>query len=1101
MGPDTSLQSLDDFDLLRRVGAGNRDALNVLFDRHAGRVYDLAYRTTRDAGGAESALASAFQAMLDDLHAGEFPDAPGAWIYVKARSASLDERWKQRRLAPGEAPQEPDDPRLWSLPAPPPASEPQAPASEPQPPASEPRTSVSEPPTPAPAPEPPTALEAAPQETPLAAEPPPDSGRLPPAVAEPAAPQVSLPAAPSPSEPLAPQAHEPADLAAPVWRAAAALDPEDYTLLHGHIRMGLSAAEIDDVVDLREPAASRLSFLRIGLEAVGATAVSVFAALAAIPLPDDAASRTRDALLARSQPPVEEEPPPRSKSRAIVAIVAAVVVLGGGAAGAIIATRDGAAPPARDPSDVRSDTHSIGGASTANTIGVVWSRVRDASGFSVAWSQEAEEIPDQIVDLPGTATATTSPALAPGRWYFHLRTRGSGGDWTATVHLGPFFITSADTPVLSIASVRGVEADGVAVPFGFEVTLTPPPGVTVQRAVTVAFATVDATATAPADYAAARGTLTFQPGETTKTVTISVAGDDESESDETFKVRLSGPKGASLGEPDGTGTIVDDDSGARFVISGDTVAEGGSATFTVTLLGRPTKPASVSYATANGSASSASDYTGTRGGLDFPLGTTTRTVTVRTRDDDFSEADETFSVRLSGVSGATIAIGSATGRILDDDGEPRLSISDVRVAETAGRASFRVTLLGKSALTVTASYRTANGSAAAPGDFGGVSGTLTFTTGQTSKTITVAIVNDSAPEPDESFTVAVSNPRNATIVDGSGTGTITDDDKPALSIADASGSETGGSVTFAVTLSAPTGKTVTVAYATSNGSAQAPGDYTAKSGTLTFSAGVTSRTISVAVVDDEAIEADETFTVTLSAAVNATISDGSATGTISSEDALPVLSIDNVSSGEVGTATFTVTMSRSSSSTVTVSFATANGSAAAPGDYTAKSGTLTFSPGDTSKTIGIAIVADGLDENDETYTVGLSNPSGATLGDATGTGTIADDDASPTVSIGDTITGEGGGSAQFTVTLSTASGRTVTVDFATANGSAVAGSDYVSKTGTVTFAPGETTKTISVTLIDDFAAEGNETFSVVLSNAANASISDGTGVCTINDNE
>src|SRR5262249_14556356 len=152
---------------------------------------------------------------------------------------------------------------------------------------------------------------------------------------------------------------------------------------------------------------------------------------------------------------------------------------------------------------------------------------------------------------------------------------------------------------------------------------------------------------------------------------------------------------------------------------------------------------------------------------------------------------------------------------------------------------------------------------------------------------------------------------------------------------------------------------------------------------------------------------------------------------------------------------------------VTVSWATADGTATAGSDYTAAGGTLTFGPGETTKTILVGVLGDTTDEPNEAFTVNLSNPANATITDGQGVGTITDDDAPPTLSINDVTVVESAGQAAFTVSLSAASGWTVTVNYATQDFTAVAGSDYTATSGTLTFAPGETTKTVSVPVTDD----------------------------------
>ncbi len=217
-------------------------------------------------------------------------------------------------------------------------------------------------------------------------------------------------------------------------------------------------------------------------------------------------------------------------------------------------------------------------------------------------------------------------------------------------------------------------------------------------------------------------------------------------------------------------------------------------------------------------------------------------------------------------------------------------------------------------------------------------------------------------------------------------------DSSSLSVADAEATEEEDStLDFVVTLDPAASDTVTVEYATSDGTAAAGEDYTATSGTLTFSAGTTSKTISVSISDDSENESDETFTVTLSNASGADLGTSSATGTIKNR----LVVIPNVSiSGGSGTEgddddiDFTVTLDQAATGTVTVDYATSDGSADAGDDYTAKSGTLTFSAGTTSKTISVAIEDDVENESDETFTVTLSNPSGADLGTSSATGTI-----------------------------------------------------------------------------------------------------------------
>jgi outer membrane biosynthesis protein TonB len=219
----------------------------------------------------------------------------------------------------------------------------------------------------------------------------------------------------------------------------------------------------------------------------------------------------------------------------------------------------------------------------------------------------------------------------------------------------------------------------------------------------------------------------------------------------------------------------------------------------------------------------------------------------------------------------------------------------------------------------------------------------------------------------------------------------------------------------------------------------------------------------------------------------------------------PSLTVNDVTvtEGDSGAknAVFTVALSASSADPVTVDYATVDGSAKAPDDYAAASGTLTFAPGELSKQVTVAVAGDTLDEPHETYSVELANAVGATIADGRGAGTILDNDPQVSISVDDVARAEANGPAAFTVSLSKASGKVVTVAYATADGSALAENDYGARSGTLVFLAGESSKSVSVPLVDDDVAEGDETFTVTLSSAVNASLADAQGVGTIVDDD
>jgi hypothetical protein len=311
--------------------------------------------------------------------------------------------------------------------------------------------------------------------------------------------------------------------------------------------------------------------------------------------------------------------------------------------------------------------------------------------------------------------------------------------------------------------------------------------------------------------------------------------------------------------------------------------------------------------------------------------------------------------------------------------------------------------------------------------------------------------------------------------------------------------EGSGMATITVLLNTASDRAVTVDYATSGGTATPGSDYGAASGTLTFAPGVTSRTFTMSIVDDTVDEADETVALVLSNPGNAQLGTTyQAALTIVDNDAPPPppevrfsAATYGVDEG-AGTATITVILSTASDRTVTVDYATAVGTASAGSDYAATNGTLTFSPGATSRTFAVSIVDDGVDETDETVALVLSNAVYAQLGTPhQATLTIVDDDEPPPLpevrfSAATYSVGEGAGAATIAVVLSGVSDGTVTVDYATSDGTARAGSDYTPANGTLTFAPGVTSRAFTVSIVDDGADEEDETVALALSSPTNA---------------
>jgi chitinase len=264
-----------------------------------------------------------------------------------------------------------------------------------------------------------------------------------------------------------------------------------------------------------------------------------------------------------------------------------------------------------------------------------------------------------------------------------------------------------------------------------------------------------------------------------------VADDSVYEGDETLTLDLTNPVNGQ-GSPSGTGTITEDDAAPQISVDDPSVGENaGPLTFTISIDQAADVDTSVDYATADGSATDGSDYTGQAGTATITAGNTSTTVDIAVADDSVYEGDETLTLDLTNpVNGQGSP--SGTGTITEDDAAPGVSIADATVTEGNGGTTdltFTVSLTNASSSDVTVDYDTSDGSAGAPGDYHVASGTLTIPAGDTSGEVTVAVKGDTALEPDETLVVTLSRlGGGSSIDDATATGTITNDDKQAATL-------------------------------------------------------------------------------------------------------------------------------------------------------------------------------------------------------------------------------------------------------------------------------------------------------------------------------
>ncbi|AVP96018.1 hypothetical protein C7S18_01890 [Ahniella affigens] len=629
-------------------------------------------------------------------------------------------------------------------------------------------------------------------------------------------------------------------------------------------------------------------------------------------------------------------------------------------------------------------------------------------------------------------------------------------------------------------------------------------------AVSVQYQTQALTATAGTDYTTTSGTLSWADGESgDKLIIVPLLDDPQFEADETLRVSLNSVTGgATLGNSQGTVTIANDDVAQPgffvFTTPSSSVAETTSThTVQVSRQGGTDVAVSVVVNAAAGSASNGSDYSFSPQTLNFAIGDAgPKTISVSPIDDFVDEPDETFDLVLANpTGGATIA---GTGRhavtILDNDvvGTVRIDPTSISVNEQAGVVSLSV-LRSDVANAVSVQVGSSNGSAVAGSDFQPLSQTLNWSAGDGSaRTISVNLIDDGIPEQSELFSVTLSNPTGGLSLapDQSATVQIIDNDPQTLQFGAPSfnAAEGDGQATITVTRPLANFGAVSVQYQTTDGSAQQPSDYTAQSGTLNFADGESSKTFSIPVLVDGVAEASETVQLSLSSPVGAVLGvPANAVLNIANTPTPGTLALASANASiaeDGGSISLTVQRTGGSEGVVSVDFQTQDGSASGNQDYTNASGTLTFADGVTTQTIVVPILPDILAEGSETFSVRLQNPvGGAALGNALSTVTITNvaapgqfrfANASPSFS-------ETGGTATIVVERVQGSEGVAQVQYASADGSANAGLDYLPATGVLSFADGQTSASFSVPVLPDFVAEGDESVQLTLSNPTNGS--------------
>jgi uncharacterized delta-60 repeat protein/uncharacterized repeat protein (TIGR01451 family) len=667
--------------------------------------------------------------------------------------------------------------------------------------------------------------------------------------------------------------------------------------------------------------------------------------------------------------------------------------------------------------------------------------------------------------------------------------------------------------------------------------------------VSVSFTTTNnGTAIPGSNYMTVTTNLSFPPGEVFRDVVIPVFHDFAITPDLTVGLALSNPQPTNsvvtscgpgwpvLGnQPISTLTILNDDASVSFSAANYTRnedASDGFATMQIVRAGSVRGTASVGFVTlTNGTAVAYTNYIPVTNTVFFNVGDYSNSVQVPVIHDPSAQGDRTVIMQLTNALGAFLFTPSvATLTILDVEHlSGRLQFGQTNYVVGEGDGFLPVTIIRTNGTTgiISVNFTTIPGTALPGIKYVTTNGILTFSDGESNKTFTVPIIQNNTVEGNQTFSLLISNVTGGAVLSGPTTvpATIIDDDtgvtfaSPAYVVP-----ETGGSVSLTVLRQNGTNQVTTVHYATTNVlvvttnpitgvistniSAQAGVNYVPASGTLLFTNGETIKSFSINVLHDPRVTGDLSFGVNLlnPSAPAQLLNPSSAIVTVL--DSEPGFAFTNANFTTIKSGTnvvITVLRTNANTGLATVNFGTADGTAIAGVDYVTRNGLLTFSNGIALQSFTVPIINNRLVEGDRTFTVYLTNATPTNLAQLippfTAAVTITDDVSglsfsSPVYSIN-----ENGISQTVTVLRTGYTNSVVSVDYSTANGSGVAGVNYIATSGTFNFTNGDTVKTFSVPVIDNGIADGDKTVLLSLANVTGNAVlvNPSAATLTIND--
>ncbi len=630
--------------------------------------------------------------------------------------------------------------------------------------------------------------------------------------------------------------------------------------------------------------------------------------------------------------------------------------------------------------------------------------------------------------------------------------------------------------------------------------------------VSIDFATSDGTdpvtgARAGINYSNVVATLNFPAGETLQSILVPVIDDGRITPDLTNNLTLSNPSPpAGLGDQSTANiAILNDECSVSFSASTYRVNEDTPGDIDVVRGGSMRRAAIVNFmTTTNGTAWPFTNYIPVTNTLTFDPGVSNLTVRVPVlATPGLAEGDKTVSLLLTNANHALLlAPFQSTLTIVDLDqgpGQFMFSQTNYSVGEAAGYAMINVLRTNGHSGVVGVSYATSDGSASSPYKYGATNGLLTFQDGETSKVIAIPINQVGQVTGDQTFFLSLFNPTNgATLLNPTTVAITIIDDNVGLGFSSPIfiATETDGSAVLGISRVGTAGIT-TVSYATTNGTALAGTNYVAQTGSMTFTNGESFKTIAIPLLHDSRVTGPVTFAVNLfNASAPAQIFTNNP-ATVTVNDADPGFAFTNANFYTIKSGTnVTISVVRSNANTgiVAVNYATVDDTAVAGVDYSAVSGTLTFSNGIALQSFTVPIINNGQFQGDRDFAVVLANPVNISnpqipaqlLQPNTAFVTITDDISGLSFSAPSYKVNENGVQATINVLRSGYTNSTVAVNFTTANGTAIGwpsvGFNYYPTNGVFTFTNGETQKAFTVGVNDNNKVDGDKTVLLSLSN-------------------